>query len=81
MSGVTPTCFWCDDTIEFSAALINPVNGKVQCRDCRDLDIMRQFTESVAGAVKKLRAELLAARIKDISADMDDVIKLHEEMQ
>ena len=57
-----PRCFWCDDIIEFSQALINPANGKIQCRDCRDLDIMREFTESVTGAVNRLRTELASRR-------------------
>lgn len=75
---VAPTCFWCDTVVEFNDALIHS-SGRIQCRDCRDLDIMREFTESVSGAVKKLRTDLLAARIKDNSADMNDVIDLHQE--
>jgi len=75
---VASACFWCDTVVEFNDALIHP-NGRIQCRDCRDLDIMREFTESVSGAVKKLRTDLLAARIKDNSADMNNVIDLHQE--
>ena len=74
---VQPRCFWCDEIITFGDALLS--GGKVQCRDCRDLDIMREFTESVCGAVKQLRADLLAARINDNSADMSRVIDLHQE--
>ena len=80
MSEVVPVCFWCDEAVEFSDALISPANGRVQCLDCRDLDIMREFTESVAGALKRLRTDLLCARIKDNSAAMNDVINdLHQE--
>jgi hypothetical protein len=47
MPDMTSACFWCDTIVEPREALLHPASGRIQCRDCRDLDALRQFTKSV----------------------------------